>query len=223
MAVTNPVVTDDDFDDDDDDATGGDDNDDDKGADKGGKGKGGKGKKADDDDDDDDEEYDKERALSTIRRQRQAEADLKKQLKEIRGELKTLKTKDMPAAEQVTQERDELRTQVSTLEGRLQKQALRTAAVEAATELKFKNPAIAHKLIDADDIEWDDDTPTNINTLLKREAKANPYLVRRGRVQDSDDDDDDGDDGADGGKGRGSRAGGGADINAHIRQMAGRG
>lgn len=166
---------------------------------------------------DDDEEFDKDRALRTIENQRKSEKDLKRQLKEVQAELKSIKDKDRPATEQQAEAQRDAEARAEKAEASLRKATVRTTALEEATGLGFKNPALAYKLIDPEDIDWDDDEPSNIKSLLKKVLDAEPYLKgRRSKRSDGDDDDDD----ADAGKGR-NRSGKSFDFNDQIRQAAG--
>ncbi len=52
---------------------------------------------------------------------------------------------------------------------------------KAAAGLGFRDPDLAHKLIDANELELDDEgIPTNAEELLKAELKKRPYLGKEG-------------------------------------------
>lgn len=176
--------------------------------------------------DDGDEEFDKDRALATIKTQRAAEKKLKGDLKALRDELKTLKTKDLPDAERQAAALREAEEKATKAEAALQKSAVRTSALEEAVKLGFRSPALAYRLIDTDDVEWDGDQPSNVRDLLKELLKSDPYLKGGKRRQDDDDEgeDDEEDEGADGGRGRRSGRGKSSAgfMNTQIRRAAGR-
>lgn len=187
----------------------------------------------DNDDDDDDEFSDKsfnaKRARQTILEQRKSERELSKQLKETRRELKELKARadsqggdgknDRPADEKLAREKQESDAKAIRLESELRKATIKSTSSEVASKLGFRNPAKAYRLLDMDDVDFDDDgKPVNLKTLLREELRDNPELRRR---RDDDDDDDDDTD-ADGGRGRRRKGRGGETMNDHIRAAAGR-
>lgn len=178
-------------------------------------------------DDDDGEEFDKEHALATIRKQRASEKALKADLKAVRDELKTLKTKDLPDAERTATALREAEEKATKAEAKLQKAMVRTITLEEAVALGFRSPSLAHRLIDVDDVDWEDDRPTNIRELLRDVLKSDPYLKggrRRSAEDDDEDENDDEDEGADAGRGRrsGKSKSSGNFMNAQIRRSAGR-
>lgn len=82
----------------------------------------------------------------------------------------------------------------------------------AAAKVDFIDPDDAYRLIDADDIEYDDSgRPKNAEKLLTALAKSKPHLVRAGGKGGS----------GDGGL-RGGEPNTGTDMNAAIRRAAGR-
>lgn len=170
-------------------------------------------------------EFDPQRAMETITAQRASEKTLRKELRDAQRAVKAIENKDKPKDQQLASDLADAVERADALEAKLQKNTLRTEALQEAGKLKFRNPAVAYKLIDPDDVDWDDDgRPTNIARLLQRELRDNAYLARRTRTDNGDDDDDKGG-GADGGAGRGSggKATGSGFINDTIREMAGRG
>lgn len=164
-----------------------------------------------------DEDYDKERALNTIKAQRASERKYKTQLTEALAELKQIKDKDLPEQERAKSERDEAVQRAEKAEQQLKKAAVRTVALEEATNLKFRNPTLAYRLIDHDEVEYDGDEPSNIKALLKDLLKQDPYLKGRRQTEEGDEDEEDDDAGA--GRGRKPRA---FDMNSEIRRQAGR-
>lgn len=167
------------------------------------------GQGAQSDDDDDDDGFDKERALRTIKRQRESENALKAQIAELKKQANN--------GQQSASETEQLRKQVQELQDSLNEQSrkatqanVRSAITDAAAEMGFRNPRLAYRLIDEDDIEIEDGEPQNLTRLLKKVLKADPYLAN-------------GNGGGDGGQGNGSRnrPSQKTDMNSMIRQMAG--
>ena len=89
---------------------------------------------------------------------------------------------------------------------------LRLATVEAARKAGFRNPEIAHRLISMSEVEYTDQgEPKNLDTILAKIAKSDPYLVN-GQASGSPDL---------GGGPRGTPPA--TDVNTMIRRAAGRG
>lgn len=207
----------------------------------------GKGREAEDDDNDDDEEdldddddneqgkgdddeFDEARARKTIENQRKAEKELKRKLSAANKRVKDLEGKDLPDAEKQKQELQEAKDVAAKAQAKVRKANLRSEAMEQAAKLKFKSPAVAARLIDLDDVEWDEeeDEPTNVKQLLKDLLDEEPWLKGRAARRDDDDETDE-DETDDEGAGRGRRRSTGGSksgndfINRSIRRQAGRG
>jgi predicted kinase len=107
-------------------------------------------------------------------------------------------------AEAAEKARDEGLAQVKSFQ-------LRITTAEAARRLGFRNPEIAHRLLDVSRVEYTDEgQPKNIESLLTKVAESDPYLVT-GRPGTPD-------------LGAGPRGTPpGADINSMIRRATGRG
>lgn len=85
---------------------------------------------------------------------------------------------DMPELERLRTQHDELKASNAELTSRLQEQSLRVASSDAAGKLGFRNPGLAHRLLDAKAVTYDDaGVPTNVEDLLKALAKSDPYLL----------------------------------------------
>lgn len=97
------------------------------------------------------------------------------------------------------------------LESRLQEKALRSAIADKRTEVGIvASTATVARLLDRDQIEWDDDgepTDKSLTAALRALAKSDPILVRAGS--------------SDGGEG-GRRQKNTSDMNALIRGAVGR-
>jgi hypothetical protein len=72
----------------------------------------------------------------------------------------------------------ELENEQAGASARERERNLRVAAIESATTLKFRNPSLAWRLLDPAEVKYEDDgTPKNVESLLKKIAEAEPYLV----------------------------------------------
>ncbi len=169
------------------------------------------------------EKFDEARARKTIENQRAAEKKLKKELSELKATLKTIQDKDLPDAEKTKRELAEAQEKAHTAERKVRKATLKSEAMEQAAKLRFRSPALAARLIDFDDVDWDDDdNPINIKDLLKDVLEEDPSLKGRARrTKDDDDDEEDEDDGAGAGR-SGKSVKGGNFMNTMIRKSAGR-
>lgn len=176
------------------------------------------------DEDDFDGEFDAERAKQTIRAQRESEHEARRSLKRERAERRKLEARVAELESSTNGDGDKIakdlqaaNDRATKAEARLRKQTLRSTAMEEAARLGFNSPITAAKLIDSDDVEWDDDEPTNVKSLLRDILRDDPSLKRRAR-----DDADDGGSGSDAGAGRRGGTTGLQDMNAAIRAAAGR-
>lgn len=171
----------------------------------------------DGDADDDDDDFDKERALRTIKAQRESEKALRKQLTEMKAQLGKFEAAGKSDDELTRKQRDDLIEKNANLETRYRKKSLKASAQYEAGKLGFHSPDIAYRMIDSDDVEWDDDNePSNVKQLLREVLKEYPNL-KRTRGADGGDDDDDFGKGRNGGRGKDD------DMNSAIRLMMGRG
>lgn len=173
-----------------------------------------------DDEDDFDGEFDAKRAKETIRAQRESEHEARRSLKRERAERRKLEARIAELessggsdADKVAKDLQAANERAATAEARLRKQTLRSTAMEEAAKLGFNSPLTAARLIDSDEVEWDDNEPANVRSLLRDILRDDPSLKRRTR-----DDTDDGDAGA----GRRGGTTGLQDMNAAIRAAAGR-
>lgn len=189
----------------------------------------------DDDDndepDEDEQKFDVARAKATIRAQRRSERATQKKLAEAQKELDTLRAasedsgKEKTAAEKLERDLRKANERAERAEGELRKASLRTTCLEEASKLKFRNPALAARLVDSDDIEFDDDgvpDRQSVKEALREVLREDPSLKVRARREDDDEDEDAED--ADAGAGRRRRRTSGFDseINSTLRSMAGK-
>lgn len=147
--------------------------------------------------------------LDKLRNQNRENQSLRDRLRETEQRLKTFEDERLSEAEKLQRRVRELEEQHAEAERRLRERELQHEVAAVAGKLGFLNPAVAHRLLDAQGIEFDDKgKPKNIEPLLRDLLKAEPYLARTGS--------------ADAGSGRRSGGSGGG-MNQLIRQAAGRG
>jgi hypothetical protein len=162
--------------------------------------------------------FDAERAKTTILAQREAEKKARKELRterkarqDLETRLKQLEDSGKEPDEKLAQEVQDFRNRAEKAEARVRKATLRESAISEAAKLRFTNPALAARLIDVDEVEWDGDEPSNVKELLREVLRDNPSLKARTSTEDDEDE------GADGGAGRRGRSGGGRTMNDMIR------
>jgi len=133
----------------------------------------------------DGEEFDAERALATIRQQRESERDLAKQLREARAELKKAaaaeekrKRAEMDEVERLRTEAAEKDARLQALEQEMETLILRGAVERTAAALGFHNPEDAYGLADLAEITIEDGEVSGVEKALKALAKARPYLIK---------------------------------------------
>jgi hypothetical protein len=143
-------------------------------------------------------------------------ATLKRELAAVRREaagyrtkLKTYEDADKTAADKATERIAELEAERDALAAARREDTLRLAASAAARKLGFRNPDLAYRLMATGSVEYDDaGQPKNVERMLDEIAKADQYLVQGT--------------GDWGGGPRGQAAQGVGDMNAIIRERAGR-
>jgi hypothetical protein len=85
----------------------------------------------------------------------------------------------MTEAEQATARAKELEEQNTALQAQLKDQALRGAALAAATKLGYRNPELAYRLVDLAAVEYTEaGEPKNVEKLLRELATSETYLVK---------------------------------------------
>jgi len=110
---------------------------------------------------DDGEEFDKERAMETIRKQREAEKELSKRVKSMERELKKYENEKLSEQERLQRELEELRTERDTAVS--EKQQLRAQTIANGAGAKYPDLLIAK--IPAEALEDEDLTKEAINKL----------------------------------------------------------
>lgn len=149
--------------------------------------------------------------LEEARRLRSENQQLRKRLKPLEDAHAAAEAATLTENQRLAQRLAELEARNSELQSAQQAASLREAAGAAARKLGFRNPDIAHRLIENGAVVVDEATgsPRNLEQLLGEVARQNPYLVAG--TADF------------GGGPRGSSAAPGTDVNTLIRRAAGRG
>lgn len=140
---------------------------------------------SDDGADDDSDEFDKDRALATIRKQREREKAQATELKTLKADLAKLLAKDQERADADKSELEKAQLKLAAAEkaheeaqAKLRKTLVVQAIERAATKHNARDAEVVAKLIDLDALELDDDgAPTNAEQLVKELLKEKTYLV----------------------------------------------
>jgi len=126
-----------------------------------------------------------------------------------RTKLKAYEDADKSESDKANERIAELERERDALAAARREDTLRLAASAAARKLGFRNPDLAYRFVASGSVEYDDaGQPKNVERLLEDIAKVDPYLVQGT--------------GDWGGGPRGTAASGADDMNAIIRQRAGR-
>jgi hypothetical protein len=140
------------------------------------------------------DDFDKERALDTIRKQREVEKTLKAQLKELealKAEKEQREQAELSESEKLRKQLEKLEAEHTQAQGELRKSRLLEAARSAANKagLHFHDGALADALTLGafDGLEFDDDgKPREMPEAVKRLAKDRPYLLKPAAVASAD-------------------------------------
>lgn len=148
-------------------------------------------------------------SLDEARKLRSENKSLRDRLKPLEEAKAHADNAALSEVERLQRERETLAAENSTLKAERQARALADAATATARRLGFRNPDLAHRLIDHSALVLDDEgKPKNLDSLLGEVAKANPYLING--TTDF------------GGGPRGGAATPNNDVNTMIRRAAGR-
>ncbi len=150
-------------------------------------------------------------SVEDARKLRSEANSLRKRLKEFEDAEKARADADKTESERTAEKLATLERERDAERAARQAMSLQIATAGVARKLNFRDPEIAHRLVDGDQVEFDDGgTPTNIEKLLSDVAKRHPSLVS-GQADFG------------GGPNRGSSpAPGGDSMNDWIRAKAGR-
>lgn len=133
------------------------------------------------------EEFDRERAMSTIRKQRESEKQLSRELKDARAKLaqfeeqeKKRSQAEMSEVERLQAANADLEARMRGLEAERETMIIRSAVERAAAGMGFHSLEDAYHLSDLSGIAIEDDgTVEGIDKALKALAKERPYLIKQ--------------------------------------------
>jgi hypothetical protein len=116
-----------------------------------------------------------------LTRAREQAAATRIELKAIREAEKARADAELSEAEKLTKRQKELEAQVEALTKQARQKTLEAAIVKQAILLGIIDPDAAVKLLDADELELDDETgePKNVEAALKALIKDKPYLASK--------------------------------------------
>lgn len=156
-----------------------------------------------DDEDEDDESDDRDNQIQTLReenkkrrkraaRDRQTIADLQAENERLKGK-KGKKAEDEEDDESDSEPDDSLKSENKALKERLQKQTIRQEFTDLISnpkaKIKFKDPKVAFRLLDLDEVEVDEDGDVDgLEDAIKALAEEAPYLLVGKADKDEDED-----------------------------------
>lgn len=153
-----------------------------------GSGDGGDGGTGDDDQQDDEEDGLPEAVKAVLRKNRRelraaqkAARDAQRLADELKREKEARDTADKTELDREREKRQQAEQTAAAAQQRVRQAGLRLAIQREAARLNtVGDVAVLERLIDADDIDWDEDRdePTNVGDLLKELLEQHPYLAR---------------------------------------------
>lgn len=127
-----------------------------------------------------DDQFDKDRAMATIRTQRESENALKQQLKEAQDKLREIEDKDKSETQKLAGEVADLKKQLEAKDAAIQKQTREVAGMAAVTSAGAKYPEDLWSVISRE-VEYDaENKPTNLKALIERYRKDRPDYFKPG-------------------------------------------
>lgn len=130
------------------------------------------------------DDFDKERALETIRKQRESESDALKRAKEAEAELKKIKDAQLSEQERTKQEAEDAKQAAQQATEALRDARITMGLANAASG-KVKDPSIVRRLIDDNKVKIDDDGKvTNADELIEGLLKEHSYLAAEKKTDD---------------------------------------
>lgn len=129
-----------------------------------------------------DESQFSEQARLTIQKLRGELKDAKagsKRADDLQTKLDEYEKGQLSEKERLERERDEARTKATDAEAKARQRVIRSEVRVVASDLGFADPSDAHRFLDDDAIELDDDgEPKNVKALLEKLSKDKPYLLK---------------------------------------------
>jgi len=126
-------------------------------------------------------------SVEEARKLRKENAQLRRQRNSAQKQIDDAAKADMDDKQRAEHERDAANEKVKAVTVKARTANLRAEVATHATALQYRDVDVARSLIDADQLEYDDDdVPTNVEKLLKDIAKKRPYLLGSGDGGDDD-------------------------------------
>jgi len=140
----------------------------------------------------DEDDFDKERALRTIKKQREETKAAREEARALKERLDALEAdkrkredadkseteKALARLEELTKAQAEAADKAAAAEAKLKQVQVDRAIEQAAGKHGARNPAVIARLLDRDALEFDDaGVPSNAEDLVKALLKDEPYLV----------------------------------------------
>ncbi len=179
-------------------------------------GQGATGDPAEDEDEDEDPVAQALDAKAAAKLRKEAAAR-RVQLREAQAKIAELEANGLSELDAAKKAAKDAEARATKLEAKVKAKTLGVEVRDLAAGMGIGNTKLAARLIDMDEVEWDDDDePTNVAKLLRALLKEMPELKtgQGGASQGG---------GADGGAGRRSNQAAGSGINDQLRAMTGRG
>lgn len=135
-----------------------------------------------------DDQFDKDRALATIRKQRESEeaakrqaAEARKELDEVKAQLKKFEDTDLSEREKASKRIAELESEKAKFENALRETRARQSLKSAASKANAIDADAVSRLVDIKAVEFGDDgEPKNASELIKSTKEAHPVLFGKG-------------------------------------------
>lgn len=129
------------------------------------------------------EPFDKDRAMKTIRRQREELRDMEKSLKTLKQDKADREAEELSEADRLKKQNAALEARVAELETQGKEAAVRTAIIAAAAKAGFNDPNDAVSMVDRKALKVGDDEIEGLDDALKALAKDKPYLLKAQQEQ----------------------------------------
>lgn len=119
------------------------------------------------------------RARAEAAKHRTELRDTKKHLQELEQKLKERDDAEKTELQKATEKSTVLEAQIAKAEEKVRRLNIQNAVVTKAMKLDIVDPDAAFRLLDIDAVEFDGDTPSNIEDLLTKLVEDKPYLVSK--------------------------------------------
>lgn len=115
--------------------------------------------------------------LDDLKKLRSENRSLRERLKALEEAKKAEDEAKLSEGERSAKRISDLERELAERESILAERTVLAATVDAASRLGFANPRLAYRLIDRSEVEYEDGVPVNIESMLRRILKDEPYLA----------------------------------------------